>query len=267
MILQAFPKPQSFPRKRESTSETFATVASRGWDSRFRGNDRRFARGGNRGNEMKVPQCEREQAVTEMLQRGHWPEACDPALRAHVENCAVCSEVVLVTRLLREEHAFLSADMKLPDAGLVWWKAQLRARREAANLVMRPIALAEQIRPGLRPGKLVGLHGLEAGWFPHLATPFGDLRPFRCPPVGKPSAQLLEPATHPPLCDFRKLVRAFHGLPGLRYPGRAIEPSNPIADLGSPFVACNSFASRVPPKLLSDASGVVVRTLAQLPRP
>ena len=93
---------------------------------------------------MKVPQCEREQAVTEMLQQGHWPEACDPALRTHVENCAACSEVVLVTRLLREEHAFLSADMKLPDAGLVWWKAQLRARREAADLATRPIALAEQ---------------------------------------------------------------------------------------------------------------------------
>jgi hypothetical protein len=97
-----------------------------------------------RSKKMKVPQCEREQAVTEVLQCGHWPEACDPALRIHVENCAVCSEVVLVTQLLREEHASLSADMKLPDAGLVWWKSQLRARREAAEFATRPIALAEQ---------------------------------------------------------------------------------------------------------------------------
>ncbi|MGO8732237.1 MAG: hypothetical protein ACLQVM_05550 [Terriglobia bacterium] len=92
---------------------------------------------------MKFPQCEREQAVTEMLQCGHWPEACDPALRIHVEHCAVCSEVVLVAQFLREEHASLSADMKLPDAGLVWWKSQLRARREAAHIATRPIALAE----------------------------------------------------------------------------------------------------------------------------
>jgi hypothetical protein len=93
---------------------------------------------------MKVPQCEKEQAVAEMLQCGHWPEACDPALRIHVEHCAVCSEVVLVAQFLREEHASLLADKKLPDAGLVWWKAQLRVRREAADLATRPIALAER---------------------------------------------------------------------------------------------------------------------------
>ena len=93
---------------------------------------------------MKVPQCEKEQAVTEMLQSGRWPEACDSALRLHVENCAVCSEVVLVAQFLREENAALFANMQLPDAGLVWWKAQLRARREAAELATRPIALAER---------------------------------------------------------------------------------------------------------------------------
>jgi hypothetical protein len=79
-----------------------------------------------------------------MLQSGHWPEACDSALRIHVENCPVCSEVVLVAQLLREEQLSLFADMKLPHAGLVWWKAQLRARREAAELATRPIALAER---------------------------------------------------------------------------------------------------------------------------
>ncbi len=93
---------------------------------------------------MKLPQCENEQAVAEALRRGHWPEACDAALRAHVEGCAVCSETVLVAEALREEQASLLADVKLPDAGLVWWKAQLRARREAAELATRPIALAER---------------------------------------------------------------------------------------------------------------------------
>ncbi len=93
---------------------------------------------------MKVPQCEKEQAVTELLQSGRWPEACDATMRSHVESCAVCSEVVMVSRLLQEENAALLADVKLPDAGLVWWKAQLRARREAAELATRPIALAER---------------------------------------------------------------------------------------------------------------------------
>ncbi len=92
---------------------------------------------------MRVPQCDKEQAVTELLQSGRWPEAGDAALRSHVESCAVCAEVVLVAGVLQED-ALLLADAKLPDAGLVWWKAQLRARREAAELATRPIALAEK---------------------------------------------------------------------------------------------------------------------------
>jgi hypothetical protein len=93
---------------------------------------------------MRVPHCEQEQAVTELLQSGRWPEACPAALRSHVESCAVCSEVVLVAGLLQEANSSLLAGVKLPDAGLVWWKAQLRARREAAELAARPIALAER---------------------------------------------------------------------------------------------------------------------------
>jgi hypothetical protein len=93
---------------------------------------------------MKVHQCEKEQAVTELLQSGRWPGAGDAALRSHVESCAVCSEVVLVAGLLQEANSSLLAEVKLPDAGLVWWKAQLRARREATELATRPIALAEK---------------------------------------------------------------------------------------------------------------------------
>jgi hypothetical protein len=93
---------------------------------------------------MKVPQCDKEQAVAEMVQGGHWPDSCDPALKAHLEHCAACSEVVLAAQFLLEEKAALLATLKLPDAGLVWWKAQLRARREAAATATRPIALAER---------------------------------------------------------------------------------------------------------------------------
>jgi hypothetical protein len=93
---------------------------------------------------MNTPQCSNEQAVTELLQSGRWPDAGDATLRRHVEGCSVCSETVQVAGLLQEANSVLLADVKLPDAGLVWWKAQLRARREAAELATRPIALAEK---------------------------------------------------------------------------------------------------------------------------
>ena len=37
-------EPRSFPRKRESTGQTFGSALFDGLDSRFRGNDRRFKR-------------------------------------------------------------------------------------------------------------------------------------------------------------------------------------------------------------------------------
>ena len=111
---------------------------------------------------MRVPQCEKEQAVTELLQTGRWPDACDAALRSHVESCAVCSEVVLVAGLLQEANSSLLAEVKLPDAGLVWWKAQLRARREAAELRDPPDCSCRKVRLGLRHGCIAGVHGLEA---------------------------------------------------------------------------------------------------------
>jgi len=103
-----------------------------------------YAPGGIWNKAMNTPQCSNEQAVTELVQSGRWPEACDAALRGHVENCETCSEVLLVAGLLQEANSSLLAGVKLPDAGLVWWKAQLRARREAAELATRPIALAEK---------------------------------------------------------------------------------------------------------------------------
>ena len=41
--------------------------------------------------------CSREREITEALRNGHWPEACDAELRAHVNACRSCSDFVLVT--------------------------------------------------------------------------------------------------------------------------------------------------------------------------
>ncbi len=92
---------------------------------------------------MKLEQCDREQAVLDALTSGRWATPWGEEIRQHAASCAVCSEVVLVAQALRrEEH---SAEARLPSAGLVWWKAQLAARRAAEQRAAQPIALVERV--------------------------------------------------------------------------------------------------------------------------
>ncbi len=80
--------------------------------------------------------CEREQEVVGGLRSG----ALGAELLRHTATCPVCAEVVAVTKFLHEE-ARLATKLPLPDAGFIWRKAQLRARREALASATRPIRL------------------------------------------------------------------------------------------------------------------------------
>jgi len=90
-----------------------------------------------------LAQCKHETELVEALTSGRWPGACGDDLRGHVAICAVCADVVLVAQALEQESAQARVEMSLPAAGLVWWKAQMRARREAAERAAQPIAIVE----------------------------------------------------------------------------------------------------------------------------
>ena len=87
--------------------------------------------------------CVREREVTEMLRQGYWPEACSPELRSHVENCRICSDLVLVTTAFSVERRQTMALPPLEAPGALWWRAQLRLRNAAIQRVTRPILGAE----------------------------------------------------------------------------------------------------------------------------
>lgn len=89
---------------------------------------------------MKPMECQHEMRVIEAARSGLW----DDELRRHAAECAVCADTLLAARVLRELRASEPQDIKLPDAGLVYWKSQLRARREAAARAAEPIALVER---------------------------------------------------------------------------------------------------------------------------
>jgi len=92
--------------------------------------------------------CAREQELAEAVRSGRWPLGCEPELRAHVEGCRRCGEMAMLTAAFQQARAQAvgAADLPrpgLPNAGLLWWRAQLRRRNAAMARVNRPLAGAQ----------------------------------------------------------------------------------------------------------------------------
>jgi hypothetical protein len=83
--------------------------------------------------------CARTAEIDELLRLGHWPEAAGPELQGHVRVCRACAERVRVTEALREMRASSMQAARTEPPALVWWRAQLRRRREVMQQVERPL--------------------------------------------------------------------------------------------------------------------------------
>jgi hypothetical protein len=90
---------------------------------------------------MNLQNCEKETLVIEAARSGYWEEE----LRAHVADCTVCADAVLAAQFLREMQDADLAEVKVPSSGWMWWRAQLMAKRAAAERATEPITLVEQI--------------------------------------------------------------------------------------------------------------------------
>jgi hypothetical protein len=87
--------------------------------------------------------CPREAELTQALKDGCWPEGCDRELRAHVDVCASCNDLVLVTQTFQQARKESTQELPPVAPGLLWWRAQLRQRNAATELVSQPIAVAQ----------------------------------------------------------------------------------------------------------------------------
>ncbi len=94
---------------------------------------------------MNAIECAREQDLLDALTSGRWPARCEPDLRAHVETCAVCRDTLAVALPLLLDGDAAYAAAQVPSSGIVWWRAQMRARREAERLANRPITIVQTI--------------------------------------------------------------------------------------------------------------------------
>jgi len=94
---------------------------------------------------MTAHECVRESEILDEIAAGRWPAEAPAALTAHAASCPICADLALAASALHDDAAVaIEAPMALPSAGQVWWRAELRARHEAARLAQRPL-LAVQV--------------------------------------------------------------------------------------------------------------------------
>ena len=103
-----------------------------------------------------IAECVREADVLEAVAFGRWPEQCGD-LAAHVAGCEVCADLVEVARALHDDRAWLCREAQPPSAGMVWWRATIRARAEAARTAARPISVLQGIAGACFVGAAAGL--------------------------------------------------------------------------------------------------------------
>jgi hypothetical protein len=95
---------------------------------------------------------------------GRWPERVDEDLRAHVSACAICADVAEIAPLFVAERDAAWQEADPPPASAVFWRAQMRVRREAAAQAARPMVLVQRAALAYAGVALFGLGVLLGPW-------------------------------------------------------------------------------------------------------
>jgi hypothetical protein len=108
-------------------------------------------------------ECDREDEVLMIVSTGRWPKAAPVELREHADHCQVCRELGLAAASIGDETEVSLPN--LPSSGTVWWRAQLRARQEAARQVVRPITAVQMLAFAAIVGVAGAVFGATTQWF------------------------------------------------------------------------------------------------------
>lgn len=119
---------------------------------------------------MRHPECPREAEVLRTVESGGWQVESD--LDLHVHTCGVCGDLVQVAQSIREDQRLLRPEARLQPAAAIWWRSQLRARREAAQRVNRPITTLQAFAAACAVAVALALGGFL---IPSLREWFQDL--------------------------------------------------------------------------------------------
>ena len=85
-------------------------------------------------------------------------------IQAHLASCEDCRLSFALVVSLQDERSQAMTAARVPSAGQVWWRAELRARQDAAAAVARPITLATGLAAAAVAGVIVSLIGAVGWW-------------------------------------------------------------------------------------------------------
>lgn len=109
-------------------------------------------------------ECGRERELLEAVACGLWSARADDELHAHVAGCAACSDLARVaTALVRDRRSAIES-AAVPGSGLVWWRMQMRARRDRTVVATRTAS-------SVQAGVLAGALGVALAVFAFAALP------------------------------------------------------------------------------------------------
>lgn len=92
---------------------------------------------------MSLYPCPRQHEVRAALRQRRWAEQAHSELHMHVESCASCKELLLLTQTLQQARQEVMSMAQLPSPGLLWWKAQIRRRQKLIERAEKPVAFFE----------------------------------------------------------------------------------------------------------------------------
>jgi hypothetical protein len=132
-------------------------------------------------------ECTREEDVLDALAARRWPDRSDAELRAHVASCGMCADLVEVAAALLDDREQAWREARVPPSGVVWWRAQLRAREDAARAAGRPLAFIQGIAASVAlwlvvtlvravpPAELAAWRAWAGGLVPSVTITIGDV--------------------------------------------------------------------------------------------
>jgi hypothetical protein len=111
---------------------------------------------------MNNTECSREPEAMQIVHSECWPDRCPDDLRSHIAQCAICADAVAVTAAFRDDLEMVLPDVHVPPPGLVWWRAELRARQETMRKISQPMTLVQAFGGACTAGVALAL--LSRAW-------------------------------------------------------------------------------------------------------
>jgi hypothetical protein len=135
---------------------------------------------------MTPLECVREQDVIDAIASGRWPGRVDAELCEHVSGCPVCADAAEVMAAFAAERDQPSTDAAvLPPAEIVWYRAQMRARAEAAQLAGRPMAVVQALAIACAVGAMAASGETILPW---LQAAFASVPPVASHLIAAPAS-------------------------------------------------------------------------------